>query len=139
MPEEEPAPTPELDEQLIHDLIVLNNRKLDAKREKEDMDLEEARLVKELQARQVKSAPIVEGLTGTVVTGKTVTYDLVVLEETDPELFKVVTKTSIDSDRWKKAEKLGLVTDEVRARAVRSKPNKPYILFGSPAEETSDE
>ena len=139
MPEEDPAPTPELDEQLVHDLVALSNRKLDAKREKEDMDLEEARLVKELQALQVKSAPIVEGLIGTVVTGKTVAYDLDELLVVDPDLYAAVTKTSIDSDRWKKAEKMGLVTDAVRARAVRTKPNKPYILFGSPAEETSDE
>jgi hypothetical protein len=107
-----------------------------------EIDYLQASIAKDMQAEQISEIEFNdhEGrpIKATVVTGTTRTLDLAALAEMDESLANAVSKRVVDTERWKKAEAMGLLSQAKFTNLVRVKPKKPYILFTAPMEETED-
>lgn len=146
MTDPEPDPTGdsmEDREALASDLNHLNELKLRKSEIEKEIEDWQATLVKDLNADQLTEVEFYDTagrpLKATVVTGTTRTLDLEALVEMDSSLADAVSKRVVDNERWKKAEKMGLLSQPKYQQLIHTKPKRPYILFTAPLEETTDE
>jgi len=126
---------------LIEDLARLDGLKRARTELENEIDYLQAGIAKDMQAVKLTELELTdtEGrpLKATVVTGSTRTLDLKALAEMDESLANAVSKRVVDTERWKKAEAMGLLTQPKFAQLVITKPKRPYILFSAPTEETT--
>lgn len=128
---------------LISDLGHLADLKLRKAEIEKAIEDWQASLVKEMDADKLSELEFTDSagrpVRATVVRSTTRTIDLAALAEMDELLANAVSKRVVDKERWDKAERMGLLSQPKFANLVQVRPKKPYILFGSPEKETTDE